>query len=311
LPEIRSTHSSRSSREFSEGFSIVELLVALAATAVIAAATLTIAMSSRGMLETDRNRTVVNQSVRAGMDLLGIEIRRAGERLPWDAPAIEIVEGSAGAPDELILRRNLLDAVLPVCQDLTSGSTATSVFVAGQKVTLALPPGCYPVPDDDANGWPDNLQRWREYRIAQGGEARAFVHNPITGDGEFFLFDDENATTFHLVRSDSGAWAHDYPVDQNPRIYILESRRFRLDGSVLQSVVNSDTSSPRNLVDRIADFQVSAVVAGTAQDTLTAGQHWTDLDSLEITLAGESALRTRTMERSVTSRFFPRNASAN
>jgi hypothetical protein len=80
---------------------------------------------------------------------------------------------------------------------------------------------------------------------------------------------------------------------------------------VLQSIVNSDTSSPRNLVDRIAHFQVSAVVAGTAQDTLTAGQHWSDLDSLEITLAGEAELRTRTMERSVKSRFFPRNASEN
>jgi len=288
------------------------MLVALAATGVIAAATLTIALSSRGMFETDLHRTTINQNLRAGMDLVGIDVRQAGERLPWDAPAVQIVNGSSGAPDELILRRNLLDYVLPVCKNINAGTAADSIFVARKKVTAKVPPGCYPVPDDNSDGWPDNLEQWRDYRIANGGVIRAYIHNPITDEGEFFVYDAEDAATFHLHKDNSANWAHDYPVNQNPRVYILEAKRFRLDGDILQSVVNDDTTNALNLVNHIEDFQVRAFLKGGAvQDSLGSGQYWTDLQTLEVTLQGTSELQLREMERTVATHFFPRNILSN
>jgi type IV pilus assembly protein PilW len=290
------------------------LLVALAATTAIAAATLTIAISSRGMLETDQHRTTVNQNLRAGMDLVGIEVRQAGERLPWDGPAVDIIDGASGAPDELVLRRNLLDYVLPVCKNIGAGTAADAVFIARKKLNPSdkVPPGCYPVPDDNGDGWPDNLEQWRDYRIAQGGVIEAYIHNPITGNGEYFVYDAEDAATFHLHKDNSETWTYDYPVKQNPRVYIIEAKRFRLDGDILQSVVDNDTAKALNLVNHIEDFQVRAFMNdGSVQDFLSAGQCWTDLQSLEVTLRGQSDLRKREIERTVVTHFFPRNILSN
>lgn len=291
----------------------MELLVALAAACVIAGATLTVALSSRGMFETDQHRTTINQNLRAGVDLLGIDVRQAGERFPWDAPAVEIVDGAPGEPDELVLRRNLLDAVLPVCKNINAGTAADSVFVAKKKVnpSTTVPPGCYPVPDGNADGWPDNLEQWRNYRIAHGGDVLAYIHNPVTGEGEFFHYDAEDNSTFHIHKANTQHWAHDYPVDENPRVYILEAKTFRLDEDILQSIVNDQAPDALNLVNHIRDFQVRAFLDdGTIQDTL-AGQHWTDLQSVEVTLVGESTLQQRSMERTVVTHFFPRNILSN
>lgn len=303
------TRSKRSSRGCTEGFSLLELLVALGVTGIITGATLTIALSSRGMFEIDRHRTTVNQNLRAGIDLLGIDIRQAGERLPFDAPAVQINDGSGADPDELVLRRNMLDYVLPLCKDITGGSNADSVFIARKKIPGSgkIPQGCIPVPDENGDDWPDNLEAWRAYRVANGGEILAYLHNPVTGDGEFFVYDDEDNSTFHIHKSNAENWTHSYQANQEPRIYILEQRSFRLDGDVLQCIINDDADNALNLVNRMRNFQVLAIFQdGTTQPTLT-GKAWTDLESLEVTLQAGEAFDERDMERTVVTRFFPRN----
>jgi type IV pilus assembly protein PilW len=278
-------------------------------TTVIAGATLTIALSTRGMFETDQHRTTINQNLRAGIDLLGIDVRQAGERLPFDAPAVQINDGSGGAPDTLILRRNMLDYVLPLCKDILAGSSADSVFV-GRKMLPGsgkIPQGCIPVPDENGDGWPDNMEAWKEYRIANGGKILAYAHNPVTGEGEFFVYDDEDNSTFHLHKLNTEKWKYTYQTNQEPRIYILEQRSFRLQGDILQCIVNEDTSNALNLVNRMRDFQVRAVFKdGTIQSTL-AGKAWTDLESLDVTLTAGESFQLRDMDRTVETRFFPRN----
>ena len=288
---------------------MIELLVALTVVGVIAGATLTIALSSRGMFETDRHRTTINQNLRAGIDLLGIDIRQAGERLPFDAPAVTIVDGAGGAPDTLILRRNMLDYVLPLCKNITAGSNADSVFTARKKLPGSgkIPQGCIPVPDEDSDGWPDNLQAWRDYRIAHGGEILAYVHNPVTDDGEFFVYDDEDNSTFHLHKSNAQNWQHSYSANQEPRIYILDQRSFLLDGDVLQCIINEDTAGALNLVNHMRDFQVRAVFQDGSTASTLAGKQWTDLESVEVTLLAGESFAMRDLDRTVVTNFFPRN----
>jgi len=301
--------SKRSSRGCTEGFTLIELLVALMVTGIIAAAVLTIALNTRGMFETDQHRTTINQNLRAGIDLLGIDVRQAGERLPFDAPAVQITDGSSGAPDVLVLRRNMLDYVLPVCKDILAGSNTDSVFVARVKLPGSgkIPQGCIPVPDENGDGWPDNLEAWRDYRVANGGEILAYMHNPVTGNGEFFVYDDEDSSTFHLHKANADSWQHSYSANQEPRVYILEQKRFRLQGDILQCIINDDTSNALNLVNRMRDFQVRAIFKdGTIQSTL-AGKPWTDLETLEVTLVAGESFRMRDMDRTVVTRFFPRN----
>lgn len=133
-----------STRACSDGFSLVELLVSVTIGAVVTAGVMTLALSARQVFEQDQRRSTVNQNLRSGMGLLGINVRQAGERMPGDAPAVEVVNGTSGAADGLILRRNLLDYVLPLCKDINSGTSADSVFVGKKKITGSVPPGCSP-----------------------------------------------------------------------------------------------------------------------------------------------------------------------
>jgi type IV pilus assembly protein PilW len=271
-----------------------------------------LALSSRQVFEQDQHRTTVNQNLRSGLDLMGIDVRQAGERMPGDAPAIEVVNGASGAPDSLILRRNLLDYVLPVCKDINSGTARDQAFVAKKKITGSVPPGCAPVPDKDKDGWPDNLQVWRSYRLAHGGSVLAYIHNPVTGNGEFFVYDAEDNSTFHLHRANSGQWQHSYSMNENPRIYLIEQKRFALNGDTLQCIVNEDTTHALNLVNHIDDFQVRALLNdGTVLASMPATTDWTRLYALELRLAGSSSFRNRTIERTLMSRYFPRNVLSN
>lgn len=301
--------SRRSSPSCSDGFTLVELLVALTVAGVIAGATLSIALSSHRLYESDQYRTTVNQNLRAGLDIIGIDVRQAGERLPGDLPAIEIDDGASGAPDVLHLRRNLLDNVLPVCMDVNGGSAADAVFVAKHGLG-SIPPGCGIVPDLDDDGWPDNLQEWREYRLAHGGEVLAYIYNPTLQAGEFFTYDDEDSSNFHIHKANAATelWENDYNTVDNSRVYIMEQLAFQLDGEVLQSVVNGDTTAPLNLVSSIIDFQARAWLNdGSSLDDLGPADHWNQLRSIEVTLSAAETFRDRTLTRTVTTEFFPRN----
>lgn len=296
----------------SAGFTIVELLLALTITVMIGGAALAVALSTQGMFALDQARMDVNQNLRSGMDLLGIDVRQAGERMPWDAPALELIDGASGAPDQLILRRNLLDYVLPMCKDINSGSSADSIFVARKKITGRIPQGCAEVPDLDGDGWPDNMQEWRQYRLDNGGEVLAYIYNPVTAQGEFFVYDDEDNSTFHLHKANGDPWLYDYDVEENSRIYIIEQREYRLVNHLLQCVINGDTANALNLVNHIEDFQGRALFQdGSSQASLGPSDPWTDLAALEITLDGRVDLNKTTMDRTLTTQFFPRNILSN
>jgi len=287
-------------------------MVSLTIAMVVTAGAMSLALSARNVFEQDQRRSMVNQNLRSGMGLLGIDVRQAGERLPGDTPAIEIQNGASGAADTLIVRRNLLDYVLPLCKDINSGTSADSVFVGKKKITGTVPQGCTPVKDANGDGWPDNLGAWRAYRIANGGAVQAYIYNPVTGNGEFFPYDAEDKSTFHIHRANTNAWQYSYAMNQNPRIYIIEQRRYRLSGDTLQCIINENTSAALNMVNRLKDFQVKALMTdGSTQTSMTSTSKWTQLYALEVRLDGTMPFGKRTIDRTLVSRFFPRNILSN
>ncbi len=288
------------------GFTLVELLVATLIGLAITGGALTLALSGRSIYQTDQKRTSVNQNLRAGMDLLGTDLRQAGERVPADVPAVEVASGAGGAPDTLVLRRNLLDAVLPVCASITGGASAADVVVADRGPSP--PTGCAPVPDQDADGWPDNMGAWKSYRQANGGRVLAFIYNPVGRYGEFFTYDSEDSAAGSIHAASSSNWAHSYRVGEQCRVYVLEERSYRLNGGLLQLVIDGDEDNPLNLVCEVTDFQARAVMRdGSILDSLGPADSWTDLLSVEVTLRGEASFAGRTLVRSLSARFFPRN----
>ncbi len=302
---ISPSPSSRSCAE-SAGFSSVELLVALFAMSLLSAAALSVTLSTTKMFRTDRQRMSINQNLRSGVDLLGIELRQAGERLPGDFPVIEIVDGDAGGPDVLVVRRNLLDEVLPLCKKLNEGETTDEVRIA--KNVDDPPQGCAPVADADADGWPDNLAAWRAARLANGGTLLAYVYNPVKEWGEFFIHDSDGKNTQFIGKPNSDPWQHTYKVSQQCRIYLLEERRYQLSGDTLQFVSQGNSGAPVNLIQHVEDFQLRAVMAdGTILDAFDSDGAWGQLRAIELTITGQQQVQEQWVTRTLQTRFFPRN----
>lgn len=290
------------------GFTLVELLVALAIASVLLGSMMSIALSSRDLVTIDEERTRLNQSLRGCLDLLGIDVRQAGERLPGDFPAIEIVNGVSGAPDTLILRRNLLDEVLPICRTLEEAEVDTDVLVA---MWPDPEPGCAPVPDDDGDTWPDNIGAWRAYRITNGGQVPVYVYNPVDRVGEWFSFDDDGATNHELHKGNDDPWQATYEVDQQGRVYMLEQRTYRLDDGLLEFTLNTDDTAI-HVGANVVDFQVRAVMNdGSILEEIDSDDAWTELRSIEVTVAARTDGGADGMTRELTARFFPRNVLSN
>ncbi|HEY9827745.1 MAG TPA: hypothetical protein V6D19_20090, partial [Stenomitos sp.] len=116
-----------SNNSTSGGFTLLELTVA----SVVAFSLLTVSLGfvsqQRQVVLGDRTRATANDNLRLASDLIGQDIKQAGERLDGDTllPGISIIPGaSASVPDTLVLQRQLLTEKLPVCQTI-SGSTRT------------------------------------------------------------------------------------------------------------------------------------------------------------------------------------------
>jgi len=285
--------------------------VALTVGVVIMGVALTVTLTTRDGYVSDQNRTRVNQSLRSALDMLGVEIRQAGERLPGDMPAIEIENGDGGMPDKLTLRRNLLAEVLPLCETLGQDTHSDEVRVAFGDDDP--PAGCAELPDDDGSGWPDNIDAWREHRDGVGGTAWGYVYNPVQRAGEYFRFDHDNTTSNNFLgKGNSELWSRTYDVDQQCRVYMLEQRHYRLDAGILLFDADDGSAPPVNLSSGVTDLQLRAVlVDGTILDEFDHEDDWTQLRAVEVTLTAEAEAGGRLVRRTVTARFFPRNVLSN
>ncbi len=268
----------------------------------ITAATLSLAVSSRGIYEADEARTQLNQKLRSALDIIATDLRQAGERLPGDFPAIEIVDGGAGVPDRIVVRRALLETVLPLCVDHIG--PGAEIFVA---TAVTPPPGCTPITDGDGDGFPDNMGDWRAQRLAGGGTLRAYIYDPVTRNGEFLDYSDEDAGAYSIHRGDAIPWAHDYRVVNLSRVYILEERSYALSGTTLQLVIDG-TPTIFDVVDSINDMQaVVNLQDGSTQDSFGTADLWAELASIEVSLVGVGQHRDAQLVRELSTAVFPRN----
>jgi len=299
----------------SAGFTLVELLVAAAIALALLGLAFGLVISNRRVYHLDRARTAVNQNLRAALDLIGADIRQAGERLPASFPAVLVVDG--GSKDELALRKNLLDEVLPVCKDVNGNQDV--VFINAPGSSPPSNPACVKV-DDNGNGWDDRHEAWRDYRCRQDGVpgcqgnerevARVYIYDPVDDKGEWFTYDADDMSQFKVHKQSTAHWTHNYDADHHPRLYLLQERRYRLTGDVLELVLNGDATHPLKLVDRIQRFEVTVKLQGeaTPRTSFEAGDPWTRIEAVNVELEAEEGYgRGKSVVRALSGRYFPRN----
>lgn len=250
----------------------------------------------------DVARTRLQQDVRSALDLIGTNVRQAGEGFTGAFPAIEVTDGASGGPDELVLRRVILSDKPNVCTAVAANSSRGNIFFTNATPT----PGCA----YSSNGGTYNA--WRTHRLAKGGQVKAYIFNTATKQGEFFTYRGENnsGSAYNLVTA-SGTWGNAYPVGSS-QLYVLEEWRYRLGGDELELVENGDAANPWDVAFGLTNFQASVVTAdGTTHTSFPRTADWTQIRYVEVTLSGRDTARRQPMTVTLTSRYFPRNVLSN
>ncbi len=197
-------------RNSNDGITMVELLISMFIASIVVGLAFTVMLFDRKLYAQDQVRTTVNQNLRSAMDMIGPDIKQAGERLPANFPAIEL--NTVSGQQVLTIRRSLSSTALPVCQPttgtapaLTAGSN-TQVIVVSYYISAALGPNqnCKVVGASTTQlNWPGNLIEWQNIRCgptaAPGciGKATAYIYNsaPLPAGtppyGESFYYDNE------------------------------------------------------------------------------------------------------------------------
>ncbi|MBL7662156.1 hypothetical protein JNK13_05330 [bacterium] len=287
----------------SRGFTIMEVMLSSFLGLVVLSVSFGSLISNRGIFRFDLQRSAMNQNLRGSLDFVGTMVREAGENLPSNVPAVEIIDGNTN-PDQMILRRNLIDQVLKVCQEIESGSATNRIYFA-------------------LNGSPDtgciranNLSiydAWRSYRLAHGGTVKAFLYNIVTHEGEFVDYSSETDTGADLyIQKDSGTFLYDYPVNA-AAVYIIEEWHFRIGSylgqpNYLQVIENGDMDNILNVMFGIQEFNVTAILQdNTTQSSFDRTNNWKLLRGIRIRLGAQTQTKLKNVSSQLEAEYFPRN----
>lgn len=294
------------------GFSLLEVLFALIVMGLISALSMPLVVGARNIAKADQLRTGANQGVRAVSDMIGTDIRMAGERFPASSslplPPIQITAGSGSTQDEIALRRNLWDGTFPICANVNTGHSTIRVVRPSGWAQAGTYPEC--IQPSDPSGWPVNLAEVQALaaEIGVGGVLRGYIFDDANDRGEFFDFriESDANTTHRITKVGSGNFTYSYTLANRPRIYILEERLYRVRSSILELLVNQDT--PLRVSAGITGLRALNVMRdGTLSATIPSGMTWRDIASVEITVTSLQTEGPEQAERSLTTRYFPRN----
>ncbi|MEM9092606.1 MAG: hypothetical protein AAGC93_28225 [Cyanobacteria bacterium P01_F01_bin.53] len=301
------------------GYTLLELIIAsslgLATIGLAGSAILT----NRGLLLRDTARIEVNQNLRASVDIIGSDIRQAGENLIIrDFPIIQLNDNSLNSHDELIVRSSLLLNTFSVCQDADSENLLIGDTTAGGIADCPVAGRGL----DPADELPDSLFLWEEYRQEQediGEPTTAFIYDFDSLDGELFEIEsifrtagtsgDDPAEFF--VQSTSSSWSGTYEsAGRLPLIAIIDERRFFLDeNGFLNTQVNGGVD--RILANEVTDFQVIITTQDGVEHTdfnTADGDSWADIRSIQVTIGASSEFAAnRNISNTISSQFLPRN----
>ncbi len=287
---------------------MLELLVASLVSMAVIGMSVGLTLSTRELYFYDQARIELNQNLRGALEVIGIDTREGGERINSTFPAVQVTNGAGS--DELYLRRNLLDQVLIVCQDVSAGSGVTKLFLSGG--TSAVAPCTY-------GAQSANITAWESYRTEHDNTVKVYVFNQTSRVGEFV---DYNGITDSSGQVNLEITSHSFAnpfAEGLTSVYILEEQRYRLDNGMLQVLQDGDLSNPKNVTYGMTDFQVVGHMQdGTTKTSLDVTDDWTTLESIEPVLTGESRVTGRSgilgnkrIIRTLSARFFPRNILSN
>lgn len=313
-------------RAYTQGFTLLELLVGMLLLMIILGMVLTTTLNTVGLYRKDQSRIGANRNTRGTLDVVNSDIRQAGERLSSDFPAVQITQ-DAGGNSVLTLRRGLLDSPLPVCAPLpnvlgayvNANNPAATTFTGGIS---NLPAACTTATQD--------LSQWTAQIAA--GVVGGYVFDASDGRGNHVVLS-AASTTGTLLKTQlvqfSGLTSTFNPVkttasspERDIRLYLIEERQYGVAGGKLMLAVNGKTSQAA--APRVVSFQAVPYLKGATPatpptlaalpfpgvDTSGKPKSWKNLAYLDLLMTVTEGSGKNTVRRTVSQRLTPRNTSS-
>jgi prepilin-type N-terminal cleavage/methylation domain-containing protein len=181
-----------------KGFSLIELIVTMAISSMVIALVSQLLLQTQNSFSKDQKRVSTNQKMSSVLEIIGREIRQAGELITDpDFPTIKVTPLSTGSnpPVSLIVYRAISNPI-SMCTAHANNTTVNRLFFAIDTVTN---PTCRVLPASVAAGdtFPTEQQDgWISQRTAAGGRIFGMVANnplPVGSPRVFrpFLYDNE------------------------------------------------------------------------------------------------------------------------
>ncbi|WP_189092534.1 PilW family protein [Deinococcus ruber] len=304
-----------------QAFTLVELLVTIALLTLVLGIVLSTTTSTLGLYRTDQARLTANRDSRSALDILGNDVRQAGERLTADFPALTVSNDASGN-SILTLRRALLDGPLPLCAPIPNSG---SIYVNANNPAAAVFSGTAisNLPDACTTAL-QNLNAWNT--AIAGGNVTAYVYDVKSGMGDFVTLTGTTtvaatkAQTLGTVtlptRSYDPRKLNSGDAGRDIRVYLIEERKYYVESGLLKLIVNNGTAVAAT--PNVQSFQVVPYLSSSPVSVAalpfpvlpSTSTNWKSLAYLDVTLSVRASSGTRSIQRSTTERYTPRNSSS-
>jgi prepilin-type N-terminal cleavage/methylation domain-containing protein len=242
-----------------KGFSLIELIVTMAISSIVVASVSQLLLQTQNSFSRDQKRVSTNQKMSSVLEIIGREIRQAGELITDpDFPTVQVIPLSTASnpPVSLIVYR-AISTPISMCTAHANNAAVNRLFFAVNTPNTAPNLTCQVLPASvtGTNTFPLEQQAgWIDQRTAAGGRALGMVANnplPVGSRRVFrpFIYNSELSTL--------GADSLNLSIGISPIVttgtiniassaYLVVKKEYLICGSDLVVRINSSVESTPN-----------------------------------------------------------------
>lgn len=264
-----------------KGFTLIELIVGMVITTIISGLALVMFTNSSTTFRNDKKNIETNQNFSAILDIIGNDIKQAGEQIAdSNFPVVTISQVGGNANASTITVRRALDNTLPLCIAIPSGTSPASIT----KVIVAdstISGNCTPTINTTATpNLPTTLRAWRDLRCkvdnpnssptngdyCDGNSSEVLRAAISDNNGHIFAFNytgeaqNPSNTNQYQITAAGITNAPTYSYGVGSPVYLIEERTYALNITTGELTLSVNGGAAETLIKGIDKFKVSTRV---------------------------------------------------